>query len=68
MSQESYEAFRRVVLQDAALQEKLRAASDFQVFTPLAVQLGRERGFDFAAVDVEAARQASQRAWIERWL
>ena len=68
MSQESFEQFRRLVLQDVALQEKLRVASDFQIFTPLAVQLGKETGFDFAAEDVEAARQASQRAWIERWL
>ena len=68
MSQESFEQFCRLVLQDVSLQEKLRAASDFQSFTPLAVQLGGERGFDFTAADVEAARNASQRAWLERWL
>ena len=68
MSQESFEQFRKLVLQDVSLQEKLRASSDFQVFTPLVVQLGQERGFDFAAEEVEAARQAAQRAWIERWL
>ena len=37
-------------------------------FTLLAVQLGRERGIVFTIKDVEVARQASQRAWIERWL
>lgn len=68
MSQESFEEFRRAVLPDLALQEKLRAVSDFQSFTLVAVQLGKERGIVFTAEDVEAARQASQRAWIERWL
>lgn len=68
MSQISFEQFRQLVLQDLPLQEKLRAASDFQTFTLLAVQLVRERGFDFAAEDVERERQASQRAWFERWL
>ena len=68
MSQISFEQFRQLVLQDLPLQEKLRAASDFQTFTLLAVQLVRERGFDFTAEDVERERQASQRAWFERWL
>ena len=68
MSRDSFEQFRQLVLQDLSLQEKLRSASDFQTFTLLAVQLGRERGFDFAAAEVEAERQASQRAWLERWL
>jgi len=68
MSQESFEEFRQAVLSDIVLQQQLRVLSDFQAFTRLAVQLGRERGILFTVEDVEAARQLSQRAWIERWL
>jgi hypothetical protein len=32
------------------------------------LRLGAERGFRFAAADVEHAMQAARRAWLERWL
>jgi len=68
MSLESFEQFRTLVLQDQSLQERLRATTDRNTFLDLVVQMGEERGFQFTAQDVDAAMQASRRAWIERWI
>ncbi len=67
MSQQAFEQFRQVVLQDLALQERLRATTDHRSFLDLVVRVGGERGCHFTAEDVEAAMRASRRAWIERW-
>ena len=68
MSLESFEQFRTLVLQDQSLQERLRATADRNTFLALVVRMGEERGFQFTAQDVDAAMQASRRAWIERWI
>ncbi|MBK9711280.1 MAG: Nif11-like leader peptide family natural product precursor [Kouleothrix sp.] len=68
MSQEDFEQFRRVVLQDRSLQEKLRSTADMPSFVALVVRLGEERDHRFTAEDVQAAMAASRRAWIERWV
>jgi predicted ribosomally synthesized peptide with nif11-like leader len=68
MSQENFEQFRQLVLQDKALQEQLRGTSDRDRLISLARQLGAERGYSFTTADVLAALQANQREWIERWL
>ena len=68
MSQQSFEEFRRVVLADLALQQRLQRENDFQALARLVVELGRERGFVLTREDVETARRSSQRAWLERWL
>ena len=67
MSQQAFEQFRQMVLQDLALQERLRATTDQRSFLDLVVRVGGERGCHFAPEDVEAAMRASRRAWIERW-
>jgi predicted ribosomally synthesized peptide with nif11-like leader len=68
MSRENFETFRRVVLGNPALQERLRAVSDREAFRLLTVQIGNELGFDFTTEDVESALKDGQRAWIERWI
>jgi CSLREA domain-containing protein len=68
MSQEAFEQFRQIVLQEVALQERLRVTMDHRSFIDLVVRLGADRGCHFTAEDVEAAMRASQRAWIERWI
>lgn len=68
MARENFDNFRRLVLQDPVLQEKLRAVSEREAFRILIVQMGGEMGFDFTAEEVEAALRDGQRAWIERWV
>lgn len=68
MSQESFEQFRQLVLQDPALQKPLREAPDRETFTRLLLQSGAERGYGFTDEDVENALRAGQRAWLERWV
>lgn len=66
--EEGLERFRQLVLQDLALQEALREKTNWEFFMTCVVRLGRERGCEFAAEDVEAALKASRRAWITRWV
>ena len=68
MSEESLERFRRHVLQDVALQERLRETGDHEIFVVLVVSLGEELGYIFTSEDVEAALRTSRRAWLERWI
>jgi hypothetical protein len=59
--------FRQHVLADAALQARLRPISDLESFVALAVRLGRDRGFGFAAEDVMAELKRGQTAWLTNW-
>jgi predicted ribosomally synthesized peptide with nif11-like leader len=68
MSQENFEQFRQLVLQDTGLQEQLRAISDRDQFVSLTQRLGEERGYSFTIEDVLEALRVNHRAWIERWL
>jgi predicted ribosomally synthesized peptide with nif11-like leader len=68
MSQEKFEQFRHVVLQDLTLQERLRESEDRETFVKLLVHVGSEHGYNFTPEDVENALRDSRRAWIERWL
>ena len=63
-----WERFRRAVLDDLGLQDRLRDTSDRESFIRLATALGRERGFDFNAADVEDALWLANLAWIRRWI
>jgi len=63
-----FELFRRLVLRDASLQERLIAPTGRDAFVRLAVETGEEQGFRFTAGDVEAAIQAARRSWLERWI
>ncbi|MGC2236230.1 MAG: Nif11-like leader peptide family natural product precursor [Pyrinomonadaceae bacterium] len=68
MSQENFEQFRNVVLEDLSLQKQLRAFTKRDIFIARVVKLGAERGFQFTAEDVEEAMNANRRDWIERWI
>ena len=68
MSTESFEQFRQIVLQDVALQERLRATTDPRSFVDLLVRVGDERHCHFTPEDVQAAMRASRKRWIERWI
>ena len=68
MSQENFDSFRNLVLQDSVLQQALRDITDYPTFTKLLVKLGNERGYNFTAEDVESAFNSSRRAWFERWI
>ena len=68
MSLNDFLPFRERVLQDAALQNRLKDIADRDEFIALVEQLGRDDGFNFTRDDVLQAMQASRRAWIERML
>ncbi len=64
----SFDAFRRLVLEDPALQAQLWAVSDREAFVALTVALGQQRGCRFDDEAVKQAMQTGRRTWIERWL
>jgi aspartyl/asparaginyl beta-hydroxylase len=64
---ESLNRFRHLVLQDLELQERLRKNARKELFIARMVEMGKERGFDFSAGDVEVELMTSRRAWLERW-
>ena len=65
-SQQRFEQFRSVVLDDPGLQAALHGLEDPALFIDMVTRLGRERGHRFTAEDVRAALQAGRRAWFER--
>ena len=64
----SFDAFRALVLEDAALRDRLRGAAATSEFLDLIVRLGQERGYAFDAADVREAIHAARQAWNLRWL
>ena len=68
MSQENFNGFRKMVLEDCSLQGELKDITDYQLFTELVVKLGSEHGYNFTALEVEAAINGSRRTWFERWI
>jgi hypothetical protein len=63
---QSLALFREHVLEDRLLQEQLCVIDDHDVFITRVVQLGRERGYQFAARDVGEALRAGRQAWLAR--
>ena len=68
MTRASFEQFRLLVLEDSALQERLRDTPNMQSFLDLTLRLGRERGYSFSDEDVEDAIKENRRAWHQRWV
>ncbi|HEX5735342.1 MAG TPA: aspartyl/asparaginyl beta-hydroxylase domain-containing protein [Blastocatellia bacterium] len=64
----SFDSFRRIVLDDESLLDKLRRRTNKRAFVTLAVHMGREQGFSFTPGDVEDALREGRRAWLERWI
>ncbi|HVP29413.1 MAG TPA: aspartyl/asparaginyl beta-hydroxylase domain-containing protein [Myxococcota bacterium] len=65
---EELERFRRLVLDDAALEAALRDPRERERFLPRLVRAGRERGHRFGASEVLEALRDARRGWLERWL
>ncbi len=68
MSRPGFDAFRRAVLADPALQAKLRDIMDTAAFIDQALALGQTLGYAFTADELRDAMRASRRAWAERGL
>lgn len=68
MSQEQFEQFRKIVLEDLSLQKQLRSFTRYDRFVARVVKLSAERGFEFTADEVLEEIKASRRLWIERWI
>jgi hypothetical protein len=68
MSIQNFLPIRMAVLNDAALQDQLRATPDEAALFAMVLALGRERGCEFSEEDLRAVVDANRRAWLERWL
>jgi aspartyl/asparaginyl beta-hydroxylase (cupin superfamily) len=68
MDGKGLEQFRQLVLEDLALQEKLRETPDLKAFLDLTLQLGKDLGYVFTVEDVEHAMKESRLSWLQRWI
>lgn len=68
MPRDDFERFRRLVLEDVALQAVLRETADVAGFIALATKLGAERGCHFTAEELREAIRSARREWLERWV
>lgn len=68
MPREDLERFRRLVLEDAALQQALQDTPDVPSFLALAQRLGAEQGCHFTAEELRSAMSDERRALRERWV
>lgn len=66
MPTDGFDALHDRVLADPAAQARLRAATDWDAFVASAGALAAERGIALAAGELDEARAAARRAWIER--
>ena len=62
------EAFRRLVVSDAALTERLRSVSDWDAFVGAVVACGAANGFRLEPAEVERALREGQVAWLSQGL
>jgi predicted ribosomally synthesized peptide with nif11-like leader len=62
MSLETLQQFYQRVLEDPALQERVRQATSQESLVRLLVRLGQENGYDFT---VEEVRQRMQEEWAK---
>lgn len=62
------ERFRRRVLSDRELQQRLRQTSDSGSFARLMVREARARGYCFTLEDTVEALASAQRSWREGWI
>lgn len=68
LTQQNFEQFYRLVLEEISLQKELRDISDKEDFFARVIELGKENGFDFTVENIREKNQQNQRAWIERWI
>lgn len=63
-----FEEFRKEVLRDPSLQQRLFGLGSREEFIGRVVEAGAERGFEFTGVEVEEALGASHAEWVLRWI
>lgn len=68
MSSEAFEAFRRAVLADPALQDDLLATEGRREFVTRATERAYALGFEVTSDDVEAALGSARGDWNRRWV
>lgn len=66
MFSENLEQFRRIVVEDEALQQQLVGVAERDEFIRRVVELGAAYGYVFTAADVQHALHASRRAWLKQ--
>jgi hypothetical protein len=59
--------FRAVVLDDSALQQRLKTIADWDSFTTAAIAAALERDIDLNADDINVERQQALLGWLARW-
>jgi hypothetical protein len=67
-SRENFEEFRRLVLEDEALQAQLRGLPSGEIFAEVVLQAGAHRGYEFTRASLDQALVEARRSWIERWV
>lgn len=68
MSAEDFEQFRAAVLADLELQRRLAEIEDWTEFSEAATREAAQLHLTVDQDDVQLARRASRRAWLERWI
>jgi hypothetical protein len=64
----NFEEIRRIVMEEPQLISAFCAAgTDADLFARI-IALGKERGLELTAVELENIVRANRRAWLERWL
>ncbi len=62
-----FERFRRIVLEDRALQARLRQVPEWDELLARLIELG-EGGMGVGGEEIRRARRESRRAWLQRWV
>ena len=62
-----FEDFRRRMLNDPLLLERLRATASSREFVESCIAVARELKIELTAGEIESALNLARRDWIERW-
>jgi hypothetical protein len=65
---ERFEEFRRSLLAQPALLDRLRSSQDTEAFIGATVEAAHAMGIELTPEEITAALSAARRDWIERWL
>jgi predicted ribosomally synthesized peptide with nif11-like leader len=61
MSQNRFEEFRDLVLEDKSMQKELRRLLDRNEFIARVIELAREHGFEFTAAEIDEELRVGRR-------
>ena len=65
---EVFETFRRAVLNDPAMHNRLRAVERGSEFAEACVREARALTIELTTSDIDNALKQARREWIERWI